>query len=209
MAAYGVTADRFDRWAPGYDQSGLQPAYRASHAAALGAARRLVSQPRRVLDVGCGSGQLLRGASLVFASSLLVGADISAGMLSVACAARPPGARVQMVQTAAEHLPFPDAAFDLVLSTMSFRHWLDPGNGVREIGRVLAPGGVLSFANVFTSRRPGLLGRVAGRTSPTLPALLAAALPAAGLGVLGVHRVGGFGPITEITLVTARARPAR
>ncbi len=38
-------------------------------------------------------------------------------------------------------LPFPDNAFDLVVSTLSIHHWHDPASGIRECMRVTAPGG--------------------------------------------------------------------
>ena len=71
----------------------------------------------------------------------LTGADPAAGMIDQARAAAPGGASVRFVQAFAEELPFPDASFDLVTSTMSFHHWADQRRGLREVRRVLAPGG--------------------------------------------------------------------
>jgi ubiquinone/menaquinone biosynthesis C-methylase UbiE len=51
---------------------------------------------------------------------------------------------------AAERLPWPDATFDLVVSTTSFDHWADQQQGLAECARVLAPGGCLVLADQFS-----------------------------------------------------------
>jgi ubiquinone/menaquinone biosynthesis C-methylase UbiE len=50
-------------------------------------------------------------------------------------------AAIQFQQAMAEHLPFPNASFDLAFSTMTFHHWHNQSEGVAEIARVLTPGG--------------------------------------------------------------------
>ncbi len=94
----------------------------------------------RGLDLGCGSG---------FATEALVGAlprvswhgvDVSAAML--ARASRKPGlASVRLCHAAAEALPFPQATFDVVVSSFSW-HWFAPA-AAAEVARVLRPGGWL------------------------------------------------------------------
>jgi ubiquinone/menaquinone biosynthesis C-methylase UbiE len=195
----------FDAWAPAYDASALQPAYRAAHAAVLREAHRLISRPRRVLDVGCGTGQLLRTAADTFPGTTLVGVDKSGVMLSRAGAAGSTTPWFVRVQASAESLPFADHTFDLVVSTASFRHWNDQRIAMREIHRVLAPGGLLGLAELYGSRRRGLLSHLVGRRS--LPPTYETPLRAAGLHPIGVSLVDGFGPITALTVVLAR-RPA-
>jgi SAM-dependent methyltransferase len=70
-------------------------------------------------------------------------------MLATANALTPAKLSVDFIRAQAEQLPFPDAVFDLVLTTLSLRHWTDPPAGIAEIGRVLTVDGVLILADVF------------------------------------------------------------
>jgi ubiquinone/menaquinone biosynthesis C-methylase UbiE len=55
-------------------------------------------------------------------------------MLATANALTPAKLSVDFILAQAEQLPFPDAVFDLVLTTLSLRHWTDPPAGIAEIG---------------------------------------------------------------------------
>jgi ubiquinone/menaquinone biosynthesis C-methylase UbiE len=185
----------FDRWASVYEDSPLQPVFQAAHQAVIAQANQICSRPRRILDVGCGTGRLLRSASATFLSSTLVGLDPSRGMLLAADPACP----VALVRAQAERLPFAEGSFDLVLATSSYRHWSDPRSALREIARVLAPDGRLILADVFSpSRRLPSPGR------PAVPASLRSALVCANLTVVEIQVTSGYGPISSITLLSAR-----
>src|SRR5215467_15864211 len=94
----------FDRWAPDYDSSALQSlVYEPAHRAVLERCARYVPAPRRLLDLGCGTGRLLCAAASRFPGTTLVGVDVSAGMLKVAAVA---GGRLTLVHAVAEALPF-------------------------------------------------------------------------------------------------------
>lgn len=101
----------------------------------------------RILDVGCGSGALLRFLGTVRPDVELIGVDPAAGMVAVAAAAR-----AIVLRAGVEALPFPDGSFDLVVSSTSFSHWNDRPAGLAECRRVLVAGGRLLVADVFTSR---------------------------------------------------------
>jgi ubiquinone/menaquinone biosynthesis C-methylase UbiE len=96
-----------------------------------------------ILDVGCGTGVNLLEAARWFAPTrLLCGIDISPGMVAVAKSkAAALGVPAQFTVGDAEQLPYPDATFDLVIAN-SVLHWFkDRGAAVREMARVLRPGG--------------------------------------------------------------------
>lgn len=107
----------------------------------------------RILDVGCGSGLLLARLAASAPSAELEGIDASAQMLRRA--RRRLGERAPLTVARAQALPFPDASFDVVVSS-SVLHGV-PGAPVDILGewlRVLRPGGRL----VVTDWRPDHLG---------------------------------------------------
>jgi ubiquinone/menaquinone biosynthesis C-methylase UbiE len=144
----------FDAWAPTYEHSALQPLlYLPAQQRALRLARQLMPRPQRVLDVGYGTGRLLRQARQHYPPAVLVGVDVAWGMVLAAAAATPTELTIRHVRAAAERLPFADGVFDLVVATMSLRHWTDVAAGIAEIDRVLAPGGVFVVADAFPTRQ--------------------------------------------------------
>lgn len=141
---------RFGKWATSYDEHWLQPRFfEPVHHSTLRRAALLRPAPRRLLDIGCGTGALLRKAAGVFPSAALAGVDPATGMVQVARGRWAESRLADFVNACAEGLPFVEGAFDLVLSTMSFHHWADQQAGLREIRRVLAPGGVFLLTDAF------------------------------------------------------------
>jgi SAM-dependent methyltransferase len=90
-----------------------------------------------LLDVSCGAGEVVRLAGQ--RGLRATGVDISLAAARAAQRNAGPGDRVAV--GAGEHLPFPDASFDFVTSIGSLEHYVDPVQGVREMARVLRPGG--------------------------------------------------------------------
>jgi pimeloyl-ACP methyl ester carboxylesterase/SAM-dependent methyltransferase len=98
----------------------------------------------RVLDVACGTGVLAReAAARVGAGGSVAGLDPNRGMLAVAARLAPD---VVWHRGTAEDLPFPDASFDVVVSQFGLMFFGDKEKAVREMVRVLAPGGRLAVA---------------------------------------------------------------
>jgi ubiquinone/menaquinone biosynthesis C-methylase UbiE len=101
-----------------------------------------------VLDMGCGAGH----ASFAVAPHVreVVAYDIAPQMLAtVEAAARERGlTTIRTQQGAAEVLPFDDASFNWVISRMSAHHWRDVPAALREIFRVLKPGGRVRFIDI-------------------------------------------------------------
>jgi ubiquinone/menaquinone biosynthesis C-methylase UbiE len=134
----------FDRWSRVYDTRIVQRAtYRPVQDAVIDALRR--GAHRRVLDIGCGTGLLTQRVAAL-PSTRVVGCDFSRGMLTRA-AARSPG---HWVQADATRLPFDGAAFDAIVSTEAFHWFPDQAAALRELFRVVRPGGRLLVALVNT-----------------------------------------------------------
>ena len=99
---------------------------------------------QRVLDVACGTGVLAREVTLRTGSSgHVVGIDPSSGMIAVAKQLAP---TIEWREGVAESLPFPDRTFDAVVSQFGLMFFTDRHQSLREMLRVLAPGGRLAVA---------------------------------------------------------------
>ncbi len=102
-----------------------------------------------VLDVGCGTGRLAR--ALFFQPRFrghIVGVDLSRRMLAHAVReTRPWADRVAFIRRDARFLPFSDHTFDAVVSLEMLEFTPDPRRVVRELVRVLRPGGILLVSN--------------------------------------------------------------
>ena len=146
---------RFNRWAATYDQSVMQRWYIGPvHSQMLDLLGQEVKDPPRcIVDVGCGTGRLLRAASVRWPGAQLFGADPAEQMVSDAHRLNP---NVTFKLAPAELLPFPDQTADVVFTSLSFHHWANQTEGLQEIARVLRPGGwfcladhVMSLAKLF------------------------------------------------------------
>ncbi len=141
---------------------------------------------KRVLEVGCGTGELLRAVWRDAKPARLVGLDPDPGMLAQAEAKfRGSGVAAELLRGWAEALPFPDGSFDVVLSSLMLHH-LDTSTkraALREWRRVLAPGGALVLVDFGVPRsaflrtllwpaRLGLFEQVADNLRGRVPAFL-------------------------------------
>jgi ubiquinone/menaquinone biosynthesis C-methylase UbiE len=113
-----------------------------------------------VLDVGCGTGTLAIAAkSHVGFAGKVYGVDVSPEMIARARKkAKKAAADIAFENAFVENLPFPDATFDVVLSTTMLHHLPDTARRqcLREVGRVLKPGGRLlavDFGGPVSERR--------------------------------------------------------
>lgn len=108
----------------------------------------------RVLDLGCGAGHVSYQVAPL--AGTVVAYDLAPEMLAiVAATARERGLdNITTAQGAAEQLPFPDRQFDLVFSRYSAHHWSDLGGALREVHRVLKPGGRAAFVDIAGAPRP-------------------------------------------------------
>ena len=197
-----MSVDRFDRWAGRYERSPLQRLiFEPVHRVMLEVAASEVPDAAAILDVGCGTGRLLRAASEVFPNARLEGVDAAGEMVRQAQALLPADSRIRVQQAVAERLPFADGSFDLVFSTMTFHHWADQRRGVAEVARVLRPEGRWLLADFVAT---GLMRYVRRafrlRRFPEMrdlePVLLSAQL-----GVASRRRVAGVGSQVPVLVI--------
>ena len=111
-----------------------------------------------ILDVGTGTGTLAFAALRRWPGAQVTGIDASGGMLREARgrADRLPAAgrsRVTFQVAEADRLPFPDRSFDVAVSSFVLQLVPDRPAALREVGRVLRPGGLLAFVTWMTSRQ--------------------------------------------------------
>ena len=129
--SFEVTADAYMRFMGQYSEP-LAPRF---------ADLAGIHDGQRVLDVGCGPGALT--AELVNrVGAASVSAVEPSDSFAAAVRERLPGVEVR--QSAAEQLPFPDGTFDAALAQLVIHFMADPVQGLREMHRVTRPGGTVA-----------------------------------------------------------------
>ena len=157
-----ATRGRLIRWAEYYDASvsllmlGRRAQLRQRTVALAG-----IQPGERVLEVGCGTGDVALAASTYAGpGSRVAGIDPAPEMIAVARAKAARASRAVDFQVGViEALAFPDATFDVVLSSLMMHHLPDDlkQDGLAEIARVLKPGGRVLIVDI--KRPTGRLGR--------------------------------------------------
>src|SRR6266545_3836368 len=124
---------KFEALAASYEHSALQPIlYAPAQQRVLQLAQRLVPQPCRVLDIGCGTGRLLRQARRRHAAAMLVGVDVAWAMVATACAGSPPELAICHVRAAAVIPTGPPPNWPACL--LSTAWWWSPASACRGSG---------------------------------------------------------------------------
>jgi SAM-dependent methyltransferase len=123
-------------WIDGFTE-GADPEYEEQ---ILPLAAQELAGATRVLDVGCGDGQISRLAATLGAD--VVGVDPTWNQIRVAVER---GGGPVFLRSAAAALPFADASFDGVVACLVFEHIRDVDEAIREVARVLSPGGRFCF----------------------------------------------------------------
>jgi ubiquinone/menaquinone biosynthesis C-methylase UbiE len=110
--------------------------------------RATLQRGERILDVACGTGIVARlAAEQVGSSGYVMGVDLNAGMLEVARAQTPTsGATVEWREGDANALPCADTTFDVVFCQQGFQFFPEKAVALREMHRVLVPGGRLALS---------------------------------------------------------------
>lgn len=141
----------YDGLSPRYDAAILRCVPR--YAEMLWAILRYIPddlRPRRILDLGIGSGNLSEAVLARYPDATVTGVDVSGEMLGLA-RTRLPGDRVRLVQGDFRELDFEDGSFDLVVSSISIHHVTDDEKRslFRDLHRLLRPGGVVAYSDQF------------------------------------------------------------
>lgn len=137
-----------DSW---WDESGVLNSLRGLNPVRFGYMRRILIdelgmdlQGKRTLDVGCGGGLLAE--EFAHLGCAVTGIDPSGKSIeSARDHARREGFAIEYRQGVGEDLPFPDGAFEIVYCCDTLEHVNDLGKVIREISRVLKPGGVFLY----------------------------------------------------------------
>ncbi|SMD25962.1 class I SAM-dependent methyltransferase [Kibdelosporangium aridum] len=168
-AYWSSQAARYDRWG---DLAHGHPRYREAWTDALGRLAghpvRDGTAPRRVADIGCGTGEL--ALLLATMGHRVSGYDIAPGMLERAraniTAAGALNGAVDVAMAESRDLPVEDGSFDVVISRMVFWALPDPVAALAEWHRVLAPGGRIVVIDALHFAQPTTaLGRLRNTAS--------------------------------------------
>ncbi|HKN86054.1 MAG TPA: methyltransferase domain-containing protein [Nitrospiraceae bacterium] len=100
----------------------------------------------RVLDAGCGKGRYSAVIKRRFPGADVIAMDVSAAMLEHV----PPD--IKTLQHSILNMPFPDGSFDAVICVEALEHVVQTGEGVKELARVVAPGGTLAIIDKNQAR---------------------------------------------------------
>lgn len=143
-------AHMFDNISPRYDllnhllSLGVDVLWRKQ---AIRMLKKRKPHPQLIMDIATGTGDFALEA-LVLAPDKIIGVDISAGMLEVGRQKiKKQGLedRIEMIQADSENLPFEDNMFDAVIVAFGVRNFEDLRKGLKEMNRVLKPGGVVTI----------------------------------------------------------------
>lgn len=130
--------ERFNQLAGRRELTWLNPLWPGAMHRAIFRALGPLAGSETVLDIGCGTGGLLRAVRRRWPEARAVGVDPAEKALVVAREKRPGGL---FLVGNAEALPLPTASADIAVTTFSFHHWRDQPAGLREVARVLRPRG--------------------------------------------------------------------
>lgn len=171
-----------------------------SHAAMTDWGLQQVTVPKNatILDVGCGGGRTVHSLAALATEGSVVGLDYSAASVAVSRdlnAQEIHAGRVRIEQGSVAALPFPDRTFDVVTAVETHYYWPDLPANVREVVRVLKPGG--TFVLIAETYRGGPLRMLYGIIMPLLRAAFLSdqehrdLLAQAGLDEVTTHHVSG------------------
>ncbi len=147
--------EEFSKWADNYDNPFTSITFRQTNAKIV----QLLNpkQNSSFLDVGCGSGILIKYLLDINKGIKLCGLDITPKMVEVAKKKFINEKNVEITLGSAVKMPYKDNSFDYVTCASSFHHHPDPLQSAKEMVRVLKPGGKLLILDMCIE---GLLRKI-------------------------------------------------
>jgi len=127
---------------------GEEPSVMMYHLVARTLPGDLNPPPAKILDVGCGQGGGLSYLSLLFPEAALTGTERNGTAARLARRLYAQNPKLRFVKATGDRIAFPDRSFDMVISVGAPTYFGLP-RFVEQAGRVLAPGGVLSFSGGY------------------------------------------------------------
>ncbi len=149
MSADASALPAYDAVARLYDRAFTDIRVRRAEWRWLTGRLRALPSPPRVLEIGCGTGALLRALSPRILSG--TGVDVSEGMIAQARRHESCASNLSFHTVHSATLPFDSASFRVVISFLSFRY-LDWPRTMQEVRRVLAPGGHFWLIDLCSER---------------------------------------------------------
>lgn len=153
-----VTREYFDSTAKDYDSSHDGRFVRCMYQEIVERAEKLSRKGiriERVLDLGCGNGNVIAALREKIPVEYY-GLDLSEKMVEEAGCRL--GDEIDLRVGDAEHMPYEDRMFDLIICNASFHHYPHPKRALEEMRRVLRPGGVLILGD--PTLRIGVLAKI-------------------------------------------------
>ena len=136
-----VNIKKWDKWAPEADGEGRIYHYLRRAQAALIAILDL-ERDVSFLDIGCGTGWAIgQAAKIIDGEGEFYGVDLSPKMIEKAKENFSDKNNFHFIEANSESIPLADNFFDIIICTNSFHHYLHPDRAMKEIHRLLKPGG--------------------------------------------------------------------
>ena len=121
-----------------------------SHVTRWGLSHISINKDDTILDIGCGGGKTINTLAKIAPEGKIYGIDYSEVSVEVAINTNKKlinAGRVEILHASVESLPFPNNLFNLVTAIESYYFWPDLVNNLKEIRRILKPGGSLILIN--------------------------------------------------------------